>query len=167
MALNFVEQNITKYLNVSNQQYSSLSNQIEIKHLKTESLYIWKLFQSISNVNMKRPDILWSNLEEELLIKQWIEYSNTHILHSNAAQVSTQVLNELNQLFAVQNFLISNRLTLADVFMYYSLILIFKELTFQNKEKYQHVSRWFNFVQSLPDVRQGNSTVLFSKTPLY
>lgn len=65
----------------------------EIKHLKTESLYIWKLFQSISNVNMKRPDILWSNLEEELLIKQWIEYSNTQILHSNAAQVSTQVLN--------------------------------------------------------------------------
>ncbi|XP_008485096.1 eukaryotic translation elongation factor 1 epsilon-1-like isoform X2 [Diaphorina citri] len=167
MALNFIEQNVTKYFNISNQQYSTITNSNDIKPLKTENLYLWKLFQAISSANVKRSDILWSSKEEEFLIKQWIEYTNSHILHASVSQVTSHVLNELNQVFSKQSFLVADRFTLADVFMYYSLISVFKELTLQSKEKHQHVSRWFSHVQSLPEVRLGNPVVLFSKTPLY
>uniref|UniRef100_A0A8D8LJN9 Eukaryotic translation elongation factor 1 epsilon-1 n=1 Tax=Cacopsylla melanoneura TaxID=428564 RepID=A0A8D8LJN9_9HEMI len=168
MALNFIEQNVTKYFNISNQQYSNLTKANEIQHLKSENLFVWKVLEAISSSsNLKNSDVLWSSSEEEFLIRQWIEYTNTHILHVNVGQVSSHVLNELNQFFARQSFLVANRLTIADIFMYYSLISIFKDLSFQSKEKHQHVSRWFNFVQSLPQVRLGNPVVLFSKTPLY
>lgn len=65
----------------------------EVQHLKTENVYVWKLLEAISNLKEERNDILWENRTEEFLIKQWIEYANTYILHSSISQVISQILN--------------------------------------------------------------------------
>lgn len=65
----------------------------EVQHLKTENVYVWKLLEAISNLKEERNDILWENRTEEFLIKQWIEYANTYILHSSISQVTSQILN--------------------------------------------------------------------------
>lgn len=65
----------------------------EVQHLKTEKVYVWKLLEAISNLKEERNDILWENRTEEFLIKQWIEYANTYILHSSISQVTSQILN--------------------------------------------------------------------------
>ncbi|KAL1461732.1 hypothetical protein WDU94_013604 [Cyamophila willieti] len=166
MALNFIEQNITKYFNISNQQYSNVTKSNEVEQLQTENLFVWKLLEAISSSNLKNSDVLWSSTEEEFLIKQWIEYTNTHILHANVGQVLSYVLN-VSLYYVPQSQYLCDKGSWAVYFKSGHWSSNQKDLTFQTKEKYQHVSRWFNFIQSLPEVRLGNPVILFSKTPLY
>lgn len=164
MALNFVEQNLTEFLHVPNKHYSTQTSTHGLKNLKQENLFVWKILHAATTIESK--DILWLNAEEELLIKQWLEYTNSFVLHAGLQSLPI-MLNELNSFFSKNCFLVSNRITLADVFLYYSLISVFKDLSFQSKEKYQHISRWFNFVQSHSSIRRNNEIIPFSKTSLY
>lgn len=105
--------------------------------------------------------------EDEALVRQWVEYAVCYGNYVDLAQTARQVLKELNAVLATRSYFVGNSQTLADIVLYYILHGVMVDLTYQEKEQYLHLSRWFNNIQQDPNLRQKNKLVHFSRTPLY
>ncbi|XP_069682178.1 eukaryotic translation elongation factor 1 epsilon-1 isoform X3 [Periplaneta americana] len=105
--------------------------------------------------------------EDEALVRQWIEYAVCYGNYVDLMQTARQVLKELNSVLATRAYFVANSQTLADIVLYYVLHSVMAELTYQEKEQYLHLSRWFNNIQQDPSLRQNNKLIPFSRTPLY
>ncbi|PSN30697.1 hypothetical protein C0J52_23900 [Blattella germanica] len=105
--------------------------------------------------------------EDEALVRQWIEYAVCYGNYVDVAQTSRQVLKELNAILSTKSYLVGNSKTLADACLYYVLYDTMLNMTYQEKERYQHLSRWFDNLQQDSRLRQNNKLVNFSRTPLY
>ncbi|XP_076329867.1 aaRS-interacting multifunctional protein 3 [Tachypleus tridentatus] len=112
-------------------------------------------------------NLLGKNIEESSLINQWLEYRTVYINELHQKSDIVKVLEDLDSVLQKKMYFVGNRWTLADIILYYCLHRIFVRLTFQEKEKYLHLSRWFNQVQHVPEVRQTLPMVVFSKSRLY
>ncbi|KYB26302.1 eukaryotic translation elongation factor 1 epsilon-1 [Tribolium castaneum] len=95
---------------------------------------------------------------EKALIRQWIEYGFVYVAKADNPQ---QILKELNAVLATRTYLVAHKLTIADVFLYYFLQDIMGKLSILEKEKYSHVSRWFDNLQQNSSIRQSNKLVNF------
>lgn len=62
---------------------------------------------------------------------------------------------ELNDYLSTRSYLVGHSLTLADAVVYYSLSPIMNALSPANKEKYLNVSRWFEHIQKIGEIRQS------------
>lgn len=113
--------------------------------------------------------LLGKDAKERALIQQWLDYAVVHFTGSAAlpSDSAAEILQELNDYLADRCFFVGITLTLADVFLYYSLQPTMSSLSFREKEKYCHLSRWFDLVQHQDGLRQDLQYVTFSKTRLY
>ncbi|XP_025108854.1 eukaryotic translation elongation factor 1 epsilon-1-like [Pomacea canaliculata] len=108
------------------------------------------------------------SIEDQACIDQWLEYRCSQIDRCGPQGVPvTQVLEELDSFIADKVFFVSDHLTLADLFLYHGLHSIFGKLTFQEKEKYINLSRWFDNVQQDASLRQNLLVLPFSRSSLY
>ncbi|CAG9829307.1 unnamed protein product [Diabrotica balteata] len=103
-----------------------------------------------------------SNDLERVEIQQWIEYVLVYASHVDNVQNSKIVLKELNDVLALKTYLVSHRLTIADVLLFYVLVQLMDSLSTLEKEKYLHVCRWFDNLQQDESLRQKNKVVDFS-----
>ncbi|XP_074127359.1 eukaryotic translation elongation factor 1 epsilon-1 [Sminthopsis crassicaudata] len=111
--------------------------------------------------------LLGSTAEEKAVVQQWLEYRVTRIGgHSSKEDIRT-MLKDLNSYLEDKVYLTGNNFTLADILLYYGLHRFIVDLTFQEKEKYLNVSRWFSHIQHYPGIRQHLSNVVFIKNRLY
>lgn len=105
------------------------------------------------------------NLEEECLIRQWLEYCSLYInpavLNSNRSHLRI-LLEELNDYLATRSYFVGNCLTLADVAIFHSIGNSMECLQNADKEKFIHLSRWYDHLQRMDSVRQGLTLVNFS-----
>ncbi|KAK7495925.1 hypothetical protein BaRGS_00012915 [Batillaria attramentaria] len=107
-------------------------------------------------------------LEDQAAVEQWLEYRCTQVdrCGHNGIPVS-QVLQELNLYLTDKVYFVTHHPTLADIFLYHGLHKIISKLTFQEKEKYVHVSRWFDNIQQDTTLRQSLQLLPFSRSSLY
>ncbi|XP_046661214.1 eukaryotic translation elongation factor 1 epsilon-1 isoform X2 [Homalodisca vitripennis] len=100
--------------------------------------------------------------------RQWIEYISIygHLLQNSSS--SQPVLKELNDVLCAKSFFTSSSYpTIIDAVFYGILHKIMSSITFQEKEQYVNLSRWFNTIQHDSIVRRSRSMVTFSKNTLY
>jgi len=76
-------------------------------------------------------------------------------------------LKQLNEYLVNKVFLVDHHLTLADVLLCQCLHQLFEHLSFHEKQQLQHLSRWFNEVQHVENLRQELSEIYFQRTILY
>ncbi|KAH9499126.1 Eukaryotic translation elongation factor 1 epsilon-1 [Bulinus truncatus] len=107
------------------------------------------------------------SLEDRMVVEQWLEYRNMINSCSDDQESQKIILKELNSYLKDRVFFVSERLTLADVLVYHSLHDIYKKVTFQEKENYIHLSRWFNNVQQDKRIRQSLQPLKFLRTLIY
>jgi glutathione S-transferase len=69
---------------------------------------------------------------------------------------------ELNEYLATRSYLIGEKLSLADLVVYYSLVDIVDNLLPNEKEQYLNLSRYFDFLQNSNELRQGAKVVNFA-----
>lgn len=62
---------------------------------------------------------------------------------------------ELNDYLAQRSYLVGQSLTLADVVVFYSMCAIMDSLNASDKEKYLNVSRWYEHLQKMGEIRQN------------
>ncbi|XP_027702003.1 eukaryotic translation elongation factor 1 epsilon-1 isoform X1 [Vombatus ursinus] len=111
--------------------------------------------------------LLGNTAEEKALVQQWLEYKVTQIDgHSNKDDIRS-ILKDLNSYLEDKVYFAGNNFTVADVLLYYGLHRFIVDLTFQEKEKYINMSRWFSHIQHYPGIRQHLSSVVFIKNRLY
>ncbi|XP_059174054.1 eukaryotic translation elongation factor 1 epsilon-1-like [Physella acuta] len=107
------------------------------------------------------------SLEDRMAVEQWLEYNNTIQNSSQDAETQKLILKELNTYLKDKVYFVAQQLTLADILLYHNLHDLIKKLSFQEKEKYINVSRWFNNVQQEKKSRQSLSQLIFLRTPVY
>lgn len=74
---------------------------------------------------------------------------------------------ELNDYLGQRSYLVGQTLSLADVVVFYSLARIMSSLTPVDKEKYLNVSRWYEHLQNINEVRQALPIVNLSTIYLH
>lgn len=122
----------------------------------------------IAEQSEKGRTVLGKDAQERALIQQWLEYVAIRCEHGTLSSDTVHsILQELDSYLADRCFFVGISLTLADVFLYYSLHPTVLSLTFKEKEKYGHLCRWFDLVQHHDGLRQNLPIVVFSKTRLY
>ncbi|XP_054723586.1 eukaryotic translation elongation factor 1 epsilon-1-like [Uloborus diversus] len=77
------------------------------------------------------------------------------------------MLDELNTILTGKTYFVNNRFTIADLILYLSLHSIYSCMTFQDKETYNHLSRWFRLIQKEADASELYPNIVFCKTSLY
>jgi translation elongation factor 1 epsilon-1 len=99
---------------------------------------------------------------EKAEVRQWIEYALLYATQGEVNPSSSQLLKELNTILSSKTYLVSHKLTIADIFLYYVLQNTLENLTILEKEKYVHISRWFDNMQQNSSIRQSNKLVNFN-----
>ncbi|XP_014290194.1 eukaryotic translation elongation factor 1 epsilon-1 [Halyomorpha halys] len=101
--------------------------------------------------------------EADILSTQWMEYAHIY-LKNITPPYRSQILSELNEALSFQSYLGGNQITTADKAVFRSLRHIMEQLTFQEKEKYLHLSRWCNIMQNEVE---SSRMIQFSRSLLY
>lgn len=71
-------------------------------------------------------------------------------------------LQRLNGVLLKKTYLASNKLTIADVVLYYVLLSVMANISHIEKEKFVNISRWYDNLQQDDLLRQGNSLINFN-----
>ncbi|XP_043255169.1 eukaryotic translation elongation factor 1 epsilon-1 [Colletes gigas] len=117
--------------------------------------------------NSKCSDILGSNKETEALTRQWLEYTVVCVNYADIPSNGKRVLQELNTALKDNTYLTGTKKTIADITLYYALHSIMRQLTYQEKAQYVHVSRWFDNMQQEKKLRQQLDLVSFDLMHLF
>ncbi|XP_075216834.1 aaRS-interacting multifunctional protein 3 [Lycorma delicatula] len=124
------------------------------------------ILEMVSSVNSK--GMLGFSEVDKALVRQWVEYVSIYYPFINkSSSVTHQVLKELNGVLSRQSYLVKNYKTVADIVLFYVLWNVVSVLSFQEKEQYLNVSRWFNTLQQDNKLRQSKPLICFSRTLLY
>ncbi|KAJ8925320.1 hypothetical protein NQ315_009150 [Exocentrus adspersus] len=117
----------------------------------------------IISLLMESKSSLWSTDPlEKAEIQQWLEYGIVYAVHIDESQNLKGILSDLNDILAIKTYLVSYKLTVADVLLYYILLNAVASMSYLDKQKYMNVSRWFDNLQQESCVRQNNQIVDFS-----
>lgn len=129
------------------------------------------------------------NLEESLLVNQWLEYGNLfvhNISMSDDKNLTKALLDELNNYLVIKSYLVGESLTVADLVVFFfiqdimvgprillihrapinSILSFQKYLTYLDKERYLNLSRWYNHIQQLAFVQTSEKPINLSTTYL-
>ena len=91
-------------------------------------------------LDTKEP-LLGSGPLERALVRQWVLYL-TGCIEPAERKEKLSLLRRVNEHLASNSHLAGAALTGADVLLFHSIHKIFSELTFQEKDKLMHLSRW-------------------------
>ncbi|KAK9752976.1 Glutathione S-transferase, C-terminal domain [Popillia japonica] len=106
--------------------------------------------------------LLGKTPEDKAEIYQWIEYADLYLQRPNASQIINEHLPRLNGVLLKKTYLASNKLTIADVVLYYVLLSVMANISHIEKEKFVNISRWYDNLQQDDLLRQGNSLINFN-----
>ncbi|CAM1298985.1 EEF1E1 (predicted) [Pycnogonum litorale] len=104
---------------------------------------------------------------EEALINQLLELKFTKLDRCATVSDLHQYLKDLDGYMLDKVYVAGNRFTVADLVLYHYLHSSYEKFTFQEKQTYQNLSRWFDFIQSDPKIRQDKRKLIFSQSQLY
>ncbi|KAK2185506.1 hypothetical protein NP493_232g02000 [Ridgeia piscesae] len=159
---------VASYFNVKCGQISFTGNE-KVVCMKTQTGTV-KGLATISRhlaQNSSKQKCLGTCPLDQALVSQWLEYRVLQVDRCSREDDLHRVLKELNGYLSDRTYFAGPYLTLADLSLYYGLHRTFVKLSFQEKEKYIHLSRWFNQIQHENNARQKFSAIQFLKTPIY
>lgn len=120
----------------------------------------------LSHLKTKSENILGTSNLEKALVRQWVQFQFGCLDTSDKKDRDLQ-FRKLNENLSNKSFLAGESLTAADVLLFHGIHGVYSEMTFQEKDKFIHLSRWFRNVQQDKKLRRGKSQVAFSRSKLY
>ncbi|XP_031553210.1 eukaryotic translation elongation factor 1 epsilon-1-like isoform X2 [Actinia tenebrosa] len=142
----------------------TFSSGVTVEGMRTVAVYIASVCQDLQEYG----PLLGESSLQRAEIDQWLEYRQTDVEKAlRDKNLTKPVLQDFNCHLANKIYLVGNKLSLADVILYYALHGIIKHMMPQEKEMYTNISRWFNQVQSILAARQGLSLITFQRNQLY
>eukprot|EP00112_Aurelia_sp_Birch-Aquarium-sp1_P006082 Seg1680.7 transcript_id=Seg1680.7/GoldUCD/mRNA.D3Y31 product="Eukaryotic translation elongation factor 1 epsilon-1" protein_id=Seg1680.7/GoldUCD/D3Y31 len=127
-----------------------------------------QLVQFATNFVEETKTLIGSNSLENAEIQQWMSYCETHIKPIiDDVQGMNARAEELNDYLVDKAFFIGNNFSLADLIIFQNIHSFMVGQSFAEKEKYIHLSRWFDQVQNIPRTRHKLPLVHFHRTKLY
>ncbi|KAK4883971.1 hypothetical protein RN001_000242 [Aquatica leii] len=149
---------VASYLKVQPGKIQIGSNLIPVRTINDSTT---KGFVSIIFEMLKEAKCNFTNPLDIAEVRQWLEYCIVYTARADGSQNIENMLKELNNLLSTKTYLVSYKMTVADIVLYYMLHNVMGNLSYLDKEKYLHVSRWFDNLQQNSLVRQKNTIVDF------
>ncbi|CAI9539396.1 unnamed protein product [Staurois parvus] len=115
----------------------------------------------------RKEELLGDSTEEKAIVQQWLEYRITRIDRLSSKEDVRTILKDLNMYLEDKVYMAGNKLTLADILIYYGLHPIILTLSIQEKETSINVSRWFSYIQHYPGLWQHLPSLVFIKNRIY
>ncbi|GJQ79111.1 hypothetical protein Trydic_g5365 [Trypoxylus dichotomus] len=109
-----------------------------------------------------KSDLLGRTSEDKAEVCQWIEYADIYLQQCAIPQIINDQLPGLNGVLSKKTYLASNKLSIADVALYYMLLSVMEYLSHVEKEKFINVSRWYDNLQQDNEIRQRNALINFN-----
>ncbi|CAH1774274.1 unnamed protein product [Owenia fusiformis] len=132
----------------------------KVKGIATIAKYIAK--------NCKQQNgILGASLEDQANVDQWLEFRSSRLDRYGTEKDLSSVLKELNSYLSSRTFLVGSSVTLADLLMFYGLHSVYSDLSYFDKQRYMHLSRWFRMMQLTSGVKQKLETIPFQRNLIY
>ncbi|EEB10751.1 eukaryotic translation elongation factor 1 epsilon-1, putative [Pediculus humanus corporis] len=122
-----------------------------------------KPVKGLRNIVTKFSNFKSENIEDHAVLDDWLEYIETHSVDFDALSV----LREVNDYLEDKVYFVGYKYGPIDVLMYYLLYNIYSTFTYQDKENYTYVSRWFNTMQHLDNFKLGKPIIPFTRCCLY
>ncbi|XP_062568110.1 eukaryotic translation elongation factor 1 epsilon-1-like [Saccostrea cucullata] len=113
------------------------------------------------------PELKGRSPEERAAIDQWLEYRVTQVDKSLHDKDITTVLKETNTYLSNHVYFVGYQPSIADIILYLGLFRIFEDLTFMEKQKYIHVSRWFSNMQSHFADKMSKKQLVFQRNKIF
>ena len=110
--------------------------------------------------------LLGSGPLERALVRQWVTFLSGCLGPADRRE-QVALLRRVDEHLASHGFLAGADLTAADVLMFHGIHHTYSQLSFQEKEKLIHLSRWFRNLQQDAKLRRGKPKVMFSRSKLY
>ncbi|KAL0279170.1 UNVERIFIED_CONTAM: hypothetical protein PYX00_000779 [Menopon gallinae] len=133
---------------------------VQIKGCQEPVKGLRNVVSAVGNVSNK-------SSEESAVLDQWVEYAVTNAAYLQNSSNLTHILKELNGYLSDKVYFMGSKLTPVDVLLYLFIHDAMVALSFQEKESYLNVSRWFNHIQQDQKIRSGRVPIHFSRTRLY
>ncbi|XP_063589349.1 eukaryotic translation elongation factor 1 epsilon-1-like [Penaeus indicus] len=121
----------------------------------------------LSLVRKEKATLEGSTLLEKSLTHNWLTYCTTDLFHCPTYEAFYSCLKHIDRQLANRAFFCGNLLTIADVAVFVALHPFIINWSFQQKEQYVNISRWFDSMQSDTYLSKTYSNVKFSRTLLY
>ncbi|XP_019731130.1 eukaryotic translation elongation factor 1 epsilon-1 isoform X1 [Hippocampus comes] len=114
----------------------------------------------------KQPELLGEAAEDRAVVHQWLEYRVSKLDGCNKEESRT-ILKDLDLYLQDKVCMAGNHFTLADVLMYNGIHPLIMDLTFQEKERYMNVTRWFDHIQHRAGIRHHLPPVVVLRNRIY
>lgn len=134
--------------------------------LVVNKLEIKGLLPILSQLNTLSGNIMGSSNLEKSLVRQWIQFQ-FGCLDLSDRKITEAQFRKLNENLCNKTFLAGENFTVADVLLYHGIHKVYTEMSFQEKDKFIHLSRWFKNIQQDQKLRRGKSVIAFSRMKLY
>lgn len=116
----------------------------------------------LAYVKESKSELLGKTAEDKADVYQWIEYADVYLQQRSVSQVISDLLPGLNGVLSSKTYLASNKLTIADVILYYMLLSVMESISHIEKERFVNISRWYDNLQQDDGLRQRNSLINFN-----
>merc|ERR1712106_435969 len=154
-----------KYLQISKINISTKGPQISVE---ANGKQMQGFVSSILGlVRLQRPDFEGMSVLEKSLTHHWLTFCSTDLLHCPTHQELYLCLKFMNNELLQRTFLCGYSTTIADVALFLALHPFIFNWTYQQKEQYMNVSRWFDTTQEDPLLKLNYKVIQFSRTVLY
>lgn len=159
MSLNIVQclNQIATYCRIQGAKISIDANSIPTCVYKNKTT-VGALNIALMLIEASKTNLSAQNSVELAQIYEWFEYTLLYCTASN----SQVVIKDLNDHLSLKTFLVNDRLTIADIILYYAVYNIVENMTYLEKEKFVHFSRWFDNMQQDKKLLQKNKSIDFS-----
>ncbi|KAF2903084.1 hypothetical protein ILUMI_03100 [Ignelater luminosus] len=136
---------------------NSNSLPVRVANNSTTTGFIAIIFDLLNHSNLSL-----GNLQDKAEIRQWLEYALVYAINCEGSSGIQQVLKELNAVLSTRTYLVTSNVSIADVVLFYILYHIIANLSYLDKERYIHVSRWYDNLQQDANLRQKNKIIDFN-----
>ncbi|KAL5281956.1 EEF1E1 family protein [Megaselia abdita] len=109
-----------------------------------------------------------ASFEIQAQVQSWIDYASLYIYAGKEDKhICKQLLQELNSYLEDKSYFVGQSLTVADIAVFYTIYDLMKRQTPLEKENLLNLSRWFDHLQQIDDIRQNLEQINFTTIYLH
>ncbi|XP_064097079.1 eukaryotic translation elongation factor 1 epsilon-1-like [Macrobrachium nipponense] len=118
-------------------------------------------------IRLQKQSLEGSTVLQRCLTHDWLTQCATDLFHCSTYEELNSNLHYIDKELLTRTYLCGHMVTAADIIMFLILYPFVAKWTYQQKEQYLNISRWFSAVQNDANLKKSHKPVQFSRTCLY
>ncbi|XP_068235059.1 eukaryotic translation elongation factor 1 epsilon-1 [Palaemon carinicauda] len=118
-------------------------------------------------VRLQKHSLEGSTVLQRCMTQDWLTQFATDLFRCSTFEDLNSNLHYIDQELLTRTYLCGHTITAADIALFLTLYPFIVKWTYQQKEQYLNISRWFSSVQNDAGLKKMHKPIQFSRTCLY